>query len=83
MKSRLLLTLPLAASLFIPALAQDASQSSNTQNQAAPAATTTQNSNLSSTSNNQAANSQADSSRQPLVYQERQGFWGKINPFAR
>jgi outer membrane protein OmpA-like peptidoglycan-associated protein len=63
-------------------LAQD---TQNSQNQAAPAATTSQTTNATS-NNSQAATNQSDSttsSRQPLVYESRQGFWGKINPFAR
>ncbi|HYX70713.1 MAG TPA: OmpA family protein, partial [Terriglobales bacterium] len=32
---------------------------------------------------NQASPDQGSSDRQPLTYETRQGFWGKLNPFAR
>jgi outer membrane protein OmpA-like peptidoglycan-associated protein len=68
MKTRFLIALPLAASMIVPAMAQ---QSSSTQNsQQAQAAT-------------QTAPSDDTSARQPLQQDTRQGFWGKLNPFAR
>lgn len=68
MKTRFLIALPLAASLMVPAMAQ---QTSSTQNsQQTPAATQTQ-------------PSDDMSARQPLQQDTRQGFWGKLNPFAR
>jgi outer membrane protein OmpA-like peptidoglycan-associated protein len=70
MKCRLLVTLPLAAVLAFPALAQNSSASN--QDQSAPAAQTTQS---NSTVGNQ--------SLQPLQPPSREGFWGRINPFAR
>jgi outer membrane protein OmpA-like peptidoglycan-associated protein len=99
MKSRLLVTVSLAATLALPAFAQNtASQSGQSQ----PAATTqsapspdaqsaTQNTTQSTTQNAAPANSTtsnsaastSDTTHQPLVYESRQGFWGKINPFAR
>jgi outer membrane protein OmpA-like peptidoglycan-associated protein len=67
MKNRILVTLPLAAVLAFPALAQtssDQTQSTTTQ------ATTTQ-----STEN--------ATGKQPLQAPAREGFWGRVNPFAR
>jgi outer membrane protein OmpA-like peptidoglycan-associated protein len=89
MKNRFLLVLPLAASLIVPAMAQ---QSSTDQNQnppaaaAAPAQTQTpsqssdQNAQAQSTSDQQNAGA---TGKQPLAYEKHEGFWGKINPFAR
>jgi outer membrane protein OmpA-like peptidoglycan-associated protein len=66
MKSRILVTLPLAAVLAFPALAQTSStQTSSTQTQA----TTTSTDNATG--------------KQPLQAPAREGFWGRVNPFAR
>jgi outer membrane protein OmpA-like peptidoglycan-associated protein len=75
MKSRFLVVLPLAGLLAIPAVAQD---NSNNQNQPSnqPAATQQQ-----PQPGDQAVSS--DQSRQPLTYEQHEGFWGRINPFAR
>jgi len=62
MKTRILITLPLAAALAIPALAQ----TSSTQTQS----TTTQSTDTAT-------------GKQPLQPPAREGFWGRINPFAR
>jgi len=83
MKNRYLLALPLAATLMVPAMAQ---QSSSTDNQQ-PAATQTQSAPAQQSA--QPAQDQASSSdqntsaRQPLQPQLKQGFWGHLNPFAR
>jgi outer membrane protein OmpA-like peptidoglycan-associated protein len=72
MKSRILIALPLAAVLAFPAFAQ--TTASQDQNQPAaqsqPAATDTSNS----------ANA---TGKAPLQAPSREGFWGRINPFAR
>lgn len=87
MKTRILLTLPLAASLVLPAIAQQA-PADNQQ----PAATSSQSSSqspsspasFSSSSSSQSMSSDENmSARQPLNPDMRQGFWGKLNPFAR
>ena len=82
MKSRILFTLPLAASLMLPAMAQQ-SPGDNQQ----PATTSSQSSSQpssSSTSSSQTVSSDQNmTARQPLEPDMRQGFWGKINPFAR
>jgi outer membrane protein OmpA-like peptidoglycan-associated protein len=67
MNNRLLLALPLAAALAFPAFAQTASSTDQSQ----PAATT-------STSTDANATGKA-----PLAPPSREGFWGRINPFAR
>jgi outer membrane protein OmpA-like peptidoglycan-associated protein len=67
MKSRILVTLPLAAMLAFPAFAQ--TSSSSTQDQ----------------SNTPAASQSTDTAtgKQPLQAPAREGFWGRVNPFAR
>lgn len=70
MNNRLLIALPLAAVLALPALAQTTS-SSSTSTQSQPAAT-------SSTPASDNATGKA-----PLAPPSREGFWGRINPFAR
>ncbi|HZP21948.1 MAG TPA: flagellar motor protein MotB [Terriglobales bacterium] len=74
MKTAMLLTLPLAAALIIPAAAQQntADQQPPAASQSAPAATAPD----TNTDQNLSA-------QQPLQPDTRQGFWGKINPFAR
>jgi len=75
MKIRSLMVLPLAATMMLPAVAQqDATQNQN-QNQATQ-------SQPAQNPDAQAAD-QATSNRQPLQPEAREGFWGRINPFAR
>ena len=83
MKFRYVLALPLAASLMVPAFAQQSStadqQSAPASQTVAPAAQTqTQSQNGPSTNNNPELGP-----HQPLQQDTQQGFWGKINPFAR
>jgi len=66
MNNRLLIALPLAAILAMPALAQTTDTSSSTP-AAAPAATSTDNA----------------TGKAPLAPPSREGFWGRVNPFAR
>src|SRR5690348_9137634 len=68
MKNRAVVALFTALLLALPALAQQPA-SSNTTDQSSPAAAS--NSGSSATG------------KAPLQYESRQGFWGKINPFAR
>jgi outer membrane protein OmpA-like peptidoglycan-associated protein len=96
MKNRFWIALPLAASLALPALAQQTSPSSQNASQpassvATPAAPQWQSDNSQSQSNPQPATSQAAEeskadqqvNHEPLKLQTHEGFWGKINPFAR
>ena len=83
MRIAMLLTLSLAVALSLPAAAQQTS--SDTQQ---PAASSSQpaaaNSQTTSDTTAQDVNSDQNlSARQPLQSETRQGFWGKINPFAR
>ena len=65
MNSRILVTLPLAAVLAFPALAQ----TSSSQTQATTPATT--------------QSTDTATGKQPLQPPSREGFWGRVNPFAR
>jgi len=69
MNNRLLFALPLAAVLAFPAIAQ--TTSSSDQNQ--PAAAQTQSSSTDANATGKA----------PLAPPSREGFWGRVNPFAR
>ncbi len=79
MMNRYLLALPLAATLMVPAMAQ---QSSSTDNQQ-PAATQTQSAPAQPAQDQTSSSDQNTSARQPLQPQLKQGFWGHLNPFAR
>jgi outer membrane protein OmpA-like peptidoglycan-associated protein len=70
MNTRILITLPLAAVLAIPALAQTSSSDQTNQAPAAAPATTTQ-------------SADTGTGKQPLQAPAREGFWGRVNPFAR
>ena len=72
MKTRFWIVLSLAAVLIIPAAAQTSPASSN---QDQPTAT--------QQTPDQAAADQNLQAHQPLTYEKHEGFWGKINPFAR
>jgi outer membrane protein OmpA-like peptidoglycan-associated protein len=72
MNTRILVTLPLAAVLAFPAFAQ----TSSTQDQT----------NQAQTSQTQATTTQSTDTatgKQPLQAPAREGFWGRVNPFAR
>jgi len=71
MKKLYLLSLPLAAALVLPAAAQQNSNATSDQ-QSAPAQQT------------QSTDQQPSASgHEPLKYERHEGFWGKVNPFAR
>jgi outer membrane protein OmpA-like peptidoglycan-associated protein len=78
MNNRLLIALPLAAVLAFPALAQT---TSSTPDQNAPAAAQpAQSTSTSSDSSSTGANA---TGKAPLAPPSREGFWGRVNPFAR
>jgi len=66
MNTRILVTLPLAAVLAFPALAQ----TSSSQDQSNPPAATQ-------------STDTAGTGKAPLQAPAREGFWGRVNPFAR
>jgi outer membrane protein OmpA-like peptidoglycan-associated protein len=73
MRNRAVVALFVAFLLSLPALAQQSSSTPSDQSQASAQSTSTQ-----STPSGETATGKA-----PLQYESRQGFWGKINPFAR
>ena len=68
MKNRAVVALFVAFLLSLPALAQQQPASSTTTDNAAQASTPSAN---------------TATGKAPLQYESRQGFWGKVNPFAR
>lgn len=76
MKNRALVALLVAFVLALPALAQTSSTSQNTTTAGQPAQSTT----VSSDQNAQTGNS---ATGKPLQPPAREGFWGRVNPFAR
>lgn len=89
MKNRFWIALPLAASLVIPAVAQQNSPTQDQSNQPAatqsaqPPSQTEKPSAAQQQTPDQQAADQRLSPRQPLTMEKHEGFWGKINPFAR
>ena len=86
MKIPMLFTLPLAAALALPAIAQQAT--TDTQQPAASSAqsssqTTPSTQTQQTQTSPDATTDQNLSARQPLQPETHEGFWGKINPFAR
>ena len=71
MNTRMLATLPLAAVLAFPALAQSSSPTTQDQSNPPASSQTTQSDNTNG------------SGKQPLQAPAREGFWGRVNPFAR
>ncbi|HZU22655.1 MAG TPA: OmpA family protein [Terriglobales bacterium] len=78
MTTRFLYVLPLAAALMLPAAAQQTQSSSNP-----PAASDQQATPAAQAPADQNSQNSSDVQRQPLTYERHEGFWGKINPFAR
>jgi len=72
MMNRPVVALFVAALLSLPALAQQQPASSTPSDQSSQASST------QSTNSGESATGKA-----PLQYESRQGFWGKVNPFAR
>jgi outer membrane protein OmpA-like peptidoglycan-associated protein len=71
MNNRILATLPLAAVLAFPAFAQTSStQTQTSQDQMSQTQTTT-------------PSTDTATGKQPLQAPTREGFWGRVNPFAR
>ena len=88
MKNQLFTTLLLAVAMSLPAMAQQNTTNSDQSQQ--PAATSQSSSSQGTaaqqapaTDNSQAATTQTSGTHQPLVVDKHEGFWGKLNPFAR
>jgi outer membrane protein OmpA-like peptidoglycan-associated protein len=71
MNTRMLATLPLAAALAFPAFAQSSSPTTQDQSNPPASSQTSQSDNMNG------------SGKQPLQAPAREGFWGRVNPFAR
>ena len=69
MNNRILVTLPLAAMLAFPAFAQTSSTSQSGNDQSNPPAAS--------------QSTETATGKQPLQAPAREGFWGRVNPFAR
>ena len=69
MKNRAVVALFVAFLLSLPALAQQQPANSTTSDQASSSQTT--------------PSGDSATGKAPLQYESRQGFWGKVNPFAR
>lgn len=82
MRFRILLSLPLAAALMLPALAQQNNAYPADQNPTT-AAQTEQGQASTQPSSSQATADQNMGAMQPLEPERHEGFWGKLNPFAR
>lgn len=84
MKSRYLLTLPLAASLIVPAAFAQQDSSSSSSTQTAPASQQVAPAPQSADTNGPNTNNNPDlAAHQPLKQDTHEGFWGHLNPFAR
>jgi outer membrane protein OmpA-like peptidoglycan-associated protein len=89
MKISMLFTLPLAAALVLPAAAQQATSASqqpaasSTQSSSSPSSSQPSSVSPSAPTAEQASSDQNLSALQPLQPETHEGFWGKINPFAR
>jgi outer membrane protein OmpA-like peptidoglycan-associated protein len=81
MKNRYLLALPLAATLIVPAMAQQSSSATTGTQQ--PAATSTQPAAQAVQDQSATTTTVSATGHEPLQPQVKQGFWGKLNPFAR
>ena len=86
MRIQVLYTLPLATALVLPAMAQqgpvDSQQpTASSESNSKPVADSAQD--LQPTSAQNVNSDQNMSARQPLEPDYHQGFWGKLNPFAR
>lgn len=73
MKNRTIFACLLAVVLALPAFAQDNNSTTQTQPAAQPSSTSTQSSSSQATA----------TGKEPLQPETREGFWGRVNPFAR
>jgi len=81
-ETRILFTLALVVALMVPAMAQQTSSDANQQ----PATSSPPSAQSSSSQTAATPDTNSDqnmSALQPLQPDYRQGFWGKLNPFAR
>jgi outer membrane protein OmpA-like peptidoglycan-associated protein len=79
---RIWIALPLAALLALPVVAQQQNPPSSSSQATSQAADQNSQSQSQSADQNQASQ-QNPNGHQPLTLERHEGFWGKINPFAR
>jgi len=79
MKNRTIFPLLLAATLAVPAFSQDNSASQTAPATAQPAATQT----TSQPASQPMTKADTATGKDPLQPEAREGFWGRVNPFAR
>src|SRR5262245_47530967 len=72
--NRILITLALAGALALPVLAQQGQSTTSSQPQA-------QSQSAPATSDQ--AKPETATGKEPLQYERKEGFWGRLNPFAR
>jgi outer membrane protein OmpA-like peptidoglycan-associated protein len=76
--------LVLAAALSLPVIAQESTTSTPpASSPSQPAATNQQQAQQPATATTGTSDQASQGERKPLEYQRREGFWGKLNPFAR
>ena len=75
--------LVLAAALSLPVIAQESTTSAPASSPSQPAATDQQKAQQPATATTGTSDQASQGERKPLEYQRREGFWGKMNPFAR
>ena len=78
MKNRIIFALLLAVIVAVPVLAQD-----NSATQTQPASTSTTQSSSSQSATQPATRADTATGKDPLQPEAREGFWGRVNPFAR
>jgi len=85
MKIRSLMVLPLAATMILPAVAQQSTNTPDQQNQATQSQPAQDQPAQAQPAQPQSQSQSSDqiSNRQPLQAETHEGFWGHLNPFAR
>jgi outer membrane protein OmpA-like peptidoglycan-associated protein len=83
MKNRVLVALFVAVALALPAFAQTSSTSQDQSTTSQPAQTTPAASSTTDQASSTSSSTVGATGKQPLQPETRQGFWGKMNPFAR
>jgi outer membrane protein OmpA-like peptidoglycan-associated protein len=83
MKNRVLVAMFVAVVLALPALAQTSSTSQDQSTTSQPAQTTPAASSTTDQASSTSSSTVGATGKQPLQPETRQGFWGKMNPFAR
>ena len=83
MKNRVLVALFVAVVLAVPAFAQTSSTSQDQSTTSQPAQTAPAVSSTTDQASSTSSSTVGATGKQPLQPETRQGFWGKMNPFAR